>query len=440
MSKLPSAFSFTFFIDDFSFETVRTHQAEFLHRLFYHPSSITHHPSSITRLQSVLDDYYRLAWSRKPEFMGWEYEWDDKEHTGLKPTEFSFRHYDEAQRRLADYQRISDEVERLSEELRMKNEEYAAAFFELLQFPVQGACQMNRKFLMAQLNQELAAEGRLSEANWAARQMEQAYDSINALNLRYNKQLNGKWDGMMALSTSFTPTCQYYQKPVVQRFDDAALRIENGELRVENYDMSQGSVSATKGNHNSQFSTLNSPFDERSPFLRPFGSKRPEVERTESQGCHVVDLTRPVRANHVTMVRGLGYDGTVVQFGDPTIQPIDGAPADVIYDFPATSADSVDVVLYTVPFWPLYEGKTNSVGVSIDQSAVQVFENHFQEYSRSWKDQVMRNGAVCRLRFAIDPSRSRHQLRLVGDPGQMVQRVIIDWGGLQASYIGPQIN
>jgi hypothetical protein len=57
---------------------------------------------------------------------------------------------------------------------------------------------------------------------------------------------------------------------------------------------------------------------------------------------------------------------------------------------------------------------------------VQVFENKFHEYSRSWKDQVMRNAAVCRLHFALDASKTRHTLTLHGiDPGQMVQRVVI---------------
>ncbi len=379
-------------INAFDFEKVYQHQAEFLARTFGHHTSQLSVLSS--QLQIILDDYYRLAWSRKPEFMGWEYQWDDKAHTGLKPTEFSFEHYDEAQRRLADYQRISDEVERISSELRAESLEFATAFFELLQFPVQAACQMNRKFLMAQLNQLLAEKGRFSEANWAARQMEEAYDSINALNHRYNKQLNGKWDGMMALSTSFTNTCQFYQKPEVKRFEGA------GEKAV-----------------------LLTPLRGRSAI-----------------DCKVIDLQNFQHASEGTrIVHGLGYDGKVVQFGDPSKESEDGALEDIFYWFKSPNCDSVDIIVYTVPFWPLYKGKQNRVGVSVDDSPVQVFENKFKEYDRTWKDQVMRNGAVCRLRFAVNKNHPYHELRLAGDPGQMIQRVIIDWGGLLPSYIGPTI-
>ena len=368
-------------VDGAAFDKVYRHQAEFLSRMFSLQPSV---------LQPILDDYYRMAWSRKPEFMGWEYQWDDEAHTGLKDTEFSFRHYDEAQQRLADYQRISDEVERLAATM---DEAYAPACFELLQFPVQAAYQMNRKFLMAQLNHELLAQGRLAEANWAAHQMEQAYDSINTLNRRYNKQLGGKWDGMMALSTSFTPSAQYYQKP---------------------------SVTYTKG------------AGEQPVALTPLRGEKPTH-------CHVVDLTQYENAKPgIKLVRGLGYDGQVVQFGDPTNVQSANMEASVEYAFDCTH-DSVDIVLYAVPFWPLYKGCRNRIGISIDGSPVQVFENKFKEYDRTWKDQVMRNGIACRMRFALDKSRNSHRLQLQGDAGQMVQRIIVDCGGLQPSYIGPAL-
>ncbi|MBR6867808.1 MAG: hypothetical protein IKN02_06240, partial [Prevotella sp.] len=80
------------------------------------------------------------------------------------------------------------------------------------------------------------------------------------------------------------------------------------------------------------------------------------------------------------------------------------------------------------------------IGVSVDGSPQQVFENKFKEYDRTWKDQVMRNGIACRLRFALDKTKAKHALLIQGDAGQMVQRVTIDCGGLQPSYIGPAVD
>ena len=108
------------------------------------------------------------------------------------------------------------------------------------------------------------------------------------------------------------------------------------------------------------------------------------------------------------------------------------------YRFPAVTRDSIEVTVYTIPFWPLYKGKTNAINISVDGGEEQIFENKFAEYSRSWKDQVMRNGAVCHLRFAVDKTKLQHTIRFKAlDPGQMLQRVIIDWGGLKPTYVGP---
>jgi hypothetical protein len=110
------------------------------------------------------------------------------------------------------------------------------------------------------------------------------------------------------------------------------------------------------------------------------------------------------------------------------------------YSFPAVDCDTIEVTVYTVPFWPLYAGKSTAVSIVVDDAQQQVFENKFAEYSRTWKDQVMRNGAVCRLRFAVDKSRTSHSISFTAkDSGQMLQRVIIDWGGLKPSYIGPSL-
>lgn len=355
-------------INSFTIENVNQHQAKMLAKIFGSQYE--------NQFQQLLDEYYRLAWSRKPEYMGWEYEWDDKAHTGLKPTEFSFFNYDDFQQRLADYRRISDAVEVISEEV--KSEKWAAAFFELVQFPIQGAYQMNRKFMMAQLSNQQLNYGEPARAHWAALEMEAAYDSINTLNRRYNEQLDGKWRGMMDLAPAFCAL--FHLKPEVSNLSWTGV----------------------------------TPID-LAPKHEPL------------QGCCVLDLSQfAEKSADAKLVKGLGYDWQVMQLGEAS------------YRFPAVTRDSIEVTIYTIPFWPLYKGKTNAINISVDGGEEQVFENKFAEYSRSWKDQVMRNGAVCHLRFAVDKTKPQHTIRFKAvDHGQMLQRVIIDWGGLKPTYVGP---
>ena len=96
-------------MSDYDYTKVNSHQSSFLTGIFGEKYSQS--------FQNILNQYYRLAWSRKPEFMGWEYEWDDSAHTGLKDTEYSFENYSEAQQRLKDYENISNSVKNVLDKM-----------------------------------------------------------------------------------------------------------------------------------------------------------------------------------------------------------------------------------------------------------------------------------------------------------------------------------
>ena len=375
-------------VNAYNIQNINNHQSQFLGNLFgeaYTP-----------RFQGILDTYYRLAWSRKPEFMGWEREWDTKEYTGLRDTEFSFQNYGEAQRRLCEYEKLANNVKSLMSELPANQRD---AFFEILGHPVMASYQMNRKFLMAQLNHEQYKLGNIEQANWAARQSLQAFDSIATLNRQYNSVVDGKWNDMMNMAPAW---CSLSHKmPEINITKDAD----------------------------------ETPID--------LSVKKESIDK-----CYVVDLSKYAnkvenRGNKISLVKGLGYDWEVVQLGTPTCK---GDNANDIhsdrieYKLPYIEADEVEITLYSVPFFPIYKGKTTKIGISVDGSQPQIFNNEFKEYGKSWKDQVLRNGAVAKLKFQIDKTKKSHTISFIcGDAGMMIQKVIVDWGGLKKSYLGPQI-
>lgn len=373
-------------VNDYDIQTINHHQSQYLGQLFG--------LAYTSRFQNILDTYYRLAWSRKPEFMGWEREWDTKEYTGLRDTEYSFQNYGEAQKRLKEYELLSDNVKSLMNELPKASRD---AFFEILGHPVMASYQMNRKFLMAQLNHEQFKQGNLEQANWAARQSQEAFDSIATLNRQYNSVADGKWNDMMNMAPAWCSLSHLMPKVNISK--------EVGETPV---DMS--------------------------------------IKEENLDKCYVVDLAHYARkveknGNPIQLVKGLGYQWQVVQLGTPTSKGDDATQIDgdrIEYTLPSINADQVEITLYTVPFFPIYKGKSTKIGVSVDGCQPQVFDNKFVEYGKSWKDQVLRNGAVAHLKFAIDKSKPAHTLSFIcGDAGMMIQKVIVDWGGLRKSYLGP---
>jgi hypothetical protein len=269
----------------------------------------------------------------------------------------------------------------------------------MLAYPVMGSYQINRKFLLAQLNDELAKGNKPAAANWAAQKVHEAVDSIDHLHKVYNGLLKGKWKGMMMLPPGIV--AKYHLMPDLVYTEGAGSK----------------------------------PFD-----LTPRESKK------QLECCTVIKLknfsNKVSKDGHtLSLIDGIGYDWYSIQLGEATEQTAD--PADLNgtrfeYEFSAVDANSVTVYVYSAPFFPLYKGKSTRYGISVDGQAAFIANNKPTEFSKEWKDQVLQNGVVATATFPVQKNSENHTLTLsCGDPGIVIQRIVIDWGGLKDSYIGP---
>jgi hypothetical protein len=139
------------------------------------------------------------------------------------------------------------------------------------------------------------------------------------------------------------------------------------------------------------------------------------------------------------VIEGIGYDWASIQLGEPTEkksnpQNLNGDRFE--YEFESPGADSVCVHVYVVPFFPLYKGCDNQFGISVDGAAPQVMDNQFTEFSRPWKDQVLQNGAEMTAVFPVSKGLKHTISFICGSPGVMIERVVIDWGGMKRAYTG----
>ena len=131
----------------------------------------------------VMQEHYRLAHIRKPEFMGNTREEEkDPVYRVVKDLPWSEK---EINGRLQAYDKLSEAVERAASKIPSGRQ---SAYFELVKYPVQAATQMNRKLLYAQL-------ARHGKADWEKSDL--AYDSIVVLTKQYNSLEDGKWNRMM---------------------------------------------------------------------------------------------------------------------------------------------------------------------------------------------------------------------------------------------------
>lgn len=162
-------------LDKVSFEGVTAHLKHWLERELG--------TSCAKTILPVMQEHYRLAHIRKPEFMGNTREEEKNPvYRVVKDLPWSEREINE---RLNAYSELSETVEKAASKVPADRQ---SAYFELVKYPVQAATQMNRKLLYAQLARHDKEDWEKSDA---------AYDSIAALTQHYNSLENGKWNRMM---------------------------------------------------------------------------------------------------------------------------------------------------------------------------------------------------------------------------------------------------
>jgi hypothetical protein len=140
---------------------------------------------------SVMDEYYRLGFARKPEHLQW--------HTPgepYRPSEFSHLAYgDEAQARMDAYDSLMARASRLYPSIPKPLRD---AYYQLVLYPVRGAALANRRVFAVEKAALYASQGRASASTWA-KQAQNAEWLLDEETRFYNEMLlGGKWRHMMS--------------------------------------------------------------------------------------------------------------------------------------------------------------------------------------------------------------------------------------------------
>lgn len=169
-------------------------------------------------LLPLMEDFYLLSHIRKPEFTGNTRTYD-KRHAQIADLPWSAAEIND---RLDRFKTLSDRVEELCAAV---PDNRKAAYFEMIQYPVQASDEMNRKMLYAQFARHMPSD---SASLWE--KSDAAYDSIVSLTKRYNSLLGGKWNHML----SFQPR----ELAVYKRMEHvaASAAMEEGTPPLQSWD------------------------------------------------------------------------------------------------------------------------------------------------------------------------------------------------------------
>lgn len=499
-----------FDIDSFNFERAANYRTEWLCGMLGDQYR--------NEYQDVVNSFYKLAFARKPEFMGWGYQWTTDKHGRERntDTDFSLTNYREVDNRLSEYRRIGSTVEKILNN--MSDEKQKACFYQSLYYPVKGCELLNRMILDGQRNRWYSIQQRASTKE-LEKSAKACYDSLEIITNGYNSLLGGKWDHVMTMKQGFAAA--YFELPKLRDVELAptaslgvmaegeavlkglqsfhSLPCFNTYLRQSYYVdvFNKGATplkwkaavtndwilvskksgeTATEDRIEVSIDWAKVPAGERilgtlditsdrgekeSVYISVFNPTSPSLAEmdtlfVENNGYVSIDAAsfhRKVENDAIKMIiiPNLGCENTAVQLGNPI------APAQrtagrntprLEYDFYTFEQGSVDVYTYVLPTFPIskdrgYAGHeaTNvetKYGVCIDEGPVMTPSTSSFEYAQIWYESVLKNCRINKTTLHIDKP-GKHTVKIIcGDAGTVLQKVVLDFGGMKRSYMGPQ--
>ena len=498
-----------FDIDSFNFERAANYRTEWLCGMLGDQYR--------NEYQDVVNSFYKLAFARKPEFMGWGYQWTTDKHGRERntDTDFSLTNYREVDNRLSEYRRIGSTVEKILNS--MSDEKQKACFYQTLYYPVKGCELLNRMILDGQRNRWYSIQQRASTKE-LEKSAKACYDSLEVITNGYNSLLGGKWDHVMTMKQGFAAA--YFELPKLRDVELAptaslgvmaegeavlkglqsfhSLPCFNTYLRQSYYVdvFNKGATplkwkaavtndwilvskksgeTATEERIEVSIDWAKVPAGERilgtlditsdrgekeSVYISVFNPTSPSLAEmdtlfVENNGYVSIDAAsfhRKVENDAIKMIMipNLGCENTAVQLGNPI------APAQrtagrntprLEYDFYTFEQGSVDVYTYVLPTFPIskdrgYAGHeaTNvetKYGVCIDEGPVMTPSTSSFEYAQIWYESVLKNCRINKTTLHIDKP-GKHTVKIIcGDAGTVLQKVVLDFGGMKRSYMGP---
>jgi hypothetical protein len=456
-------------------------------------------PRHATDIADLAAKYTKYNGRRKPEL--------------LDPDTFSLPNYGEADRVVAEWQKLMDRAEAISAHLPPESRD---ALFQLILHPVKACGIFNELYVAAAKNRLYANQGRATANDFAAKARD-LFQADAKLTEYYHRQLaGGKWNHMMSQThigytnwqqppvnlmpaareielpaaaslgvavegssaawpgtkeTAALPEFDVFNRP--RRYIDVfnrgsgpfefqatasvpwiVLSAARGRVAKEqrlwvSVDWTQAPVGHATGNVTIA-GAAPEPVMVQVRAFNPAASVRAKVRGfVEADGC-VANEAAHYSARHDTatarweLLPDHGRTGsamTVLPVTAPSANPPLDSPC-LEYALHLFSTGRVEVTLLLSPSLNYAPGRDVRIGVSFDDAAPQLLTIVPKGYvagdgNRDWEESVKDSIRTVKSAHALDAP-GPHTLKVwMVDPGVVLQRVLVNTGGLRPSYLGP---
>jgi hypothetical protein len=355
------------------------------------------------QIGNILQKYSQYISRRKPEL--------------LSPETYSLTNYNEADRVLYQYHLLVQEAEKINTEIPA---EYKDAYFELVLFPVKAFVNLNDLYVAVAKNRKLASENNFA-ANKYADEAKKYYETDSLLCYQYNHELaNGKWNHMMD-QTHIGYT--YWQQPLKNKMPEVKYVSDNSKkdesTKIDVKDKTSENLIPKDTNGNIFYEKNGYVSIEAANYSKAVNKqiKWKVIPGIGKDGDGIT--TFPVTANKKTLTNG-----------NPYLQ----------YEIYVYDTGTVKLDAY---FSPTLNFENDSLGlqyaVSIDNQKPQIVSiNKDDKNDRIWGQWVANNIIIKTTKHEISKS-GKHIIKYwMISPAVVLQKIVLDFGGLKPSYLGPQ--
>ncbi len=479
------------------------------------------------QIAALMEQYYHLGYQRKPEELDWSLRGDPERLSDFAKMDYGDKAAnipDETRTRIVEYAKLGQVADAIGKTLPPDKQ---AAFFELVDYPIDGSDYGNQRFFYNELTEYSMGQGIAVIANGANATLAQPADELTSLTDYYNNDLeNGKWklmmpDDLLQRDRSYRvpllrpPTGLADFQPAVtpgigvliegrdeqlQVGETASLPLmdpytaDNGKRFITVYDKggvrapwtAKASADWIKLSETSDAANSTTPtadavwvtidwakaptgadvsgnvvvsdgkntFTVKVPVYNPAEVRPAQLAGYFVESDHVVSMEAQHYSAKVDKpgaaweaIPGLGRTGDAVGVFPTTAPSVE--LANVVADAPAMeykfymfSTGNVTIHYNLIPTQPIKYGSGLRFAVAIDNGPPQLVDitagtGAESGTSTAWQRNVMDNTTTATTSAAITTA-GAHTLKIyMIDPGVLLEKIVIDAGGLRPSYLGP---
>jgi len=308
----------------------------------------------------------------------------------LSSKTYSLENYNEFETVLNDYRALALDALRLYNRM---PQNYRDAYYQLVLYPINACSNLYEMYYAAAMNKQLAEKNNL-EANYYADKVKECFERDSILQNEYNNEIaGGKWAHMM------------------------------DQIRIG-------------------YSKWHEPKTNIMPEVKYVSASEVPAGKVfvEKDGYVAIEAENYARANnskkiHWEVIPDFGKTKSGVTTFPQNAAPKEGEPVYLEYDVEFTSAGEFDVQLLLAPTLNFNDNKGLRYEISFDGNAPQIvnFNGHYRGELGRWQaEHIIRSSTKHTITAA-----GVHKLRFrVLDQGIVLEKILIDTGGLKPSYLG----